>query len=339
MSGGERAKRAFVTGASGGIGSVLVERLSEAGWKVIALVRNTSDTSHIGSLAGITVATGDLLDTESLTKLMDGCDTVFHLAAKVHAGPEEPEDSFRRINIEGTRAVANAAAAAGVRSFVLFSTVAVYPESERWLDEHSAVGPSTHYGATKLASEALVLEMKQRMHVAILRLPVVYGPRDRGNIRRLIEAIASRRFVVPGPGSAIKTVVAAANVADAAILVATDDRAAGKTYIVTDTHAPTLMQIVTVIGEALGMRRRPPRIPLALLTATATAADVLQRLTGRSMPISGDQVRKLVTSTRYSGDLIRRELAFTPRVNLREGILEAVDGYMSDSGQRSPGAR
>jgi nucleoside-diphosphate-sugar epimerase len=331
MSGVVPLKRAFITGATGGIGSALCERLSAEGWRVVALARPQSQTSHIENLDGLTLVACDLLDEERLAGLMQGCDAVFHLAAIVHAQGHVADSAFRRINVDGTRAVVSAAGAAKVPTFVFFSTVAVYPESEEMFDESSPVAPATSYGATKLAAEALVLQMRDSMRVTILRLPVVYGPRDRGNVHRLIEAIAKHRFVVPGSGENVKTMVAVDNVADAALLVATDRRAAGQVYVVTDARAPTLSDVVSAVSTGLGLKRTPMKMPLAVLRAAGWFADALHEVFGATLPVSADQIRKLASNTRYSGERIRRELGFRPRVGLEEGIASAIAGFRLDA--------
>jgi nucleoside-diphosphate-sugar epimerase len=327
MSGVEPLKRAFVTGATGGIGSSLCERLSTEGWRVVALARPESQTSHIENLDGLTLVTCDLLNEARLGELMQGCDAVFHLAAMVHVQAHVAESALRRINVDGTRAVVSAARAARVPAFVFFSTVAVYPEREEMLDESSPVAPATSYGVTKLAAETLVLQARDVMRVTVLRLPVVYGPRDRGNMRRLIEAIANRRFFVPGSGENVKTMVAVDNVVEAALLVASHPRAAGQVYLVTDARPSTLFEIVSAVSIGLGMRRTPRKVPLAALMAAGWFADALRGVLGVTLPVSGDQVRKLASNTRYSGERIRRDLGFKPRVGLEEGIASAIAGF------------
>jgi nucleoside-diphosphate-sugar epimerase len=331
MSGVVPLKRAFVTGATGGIGSALCERLSGDGWRVVALARPGSQASHIENLDGTTLVTCDLLDEERLAELMQGCDAVFHLAAMVHLKGEVADADFRRINVDGTRAVLSAARSARVPTFVFFSTVAVYRESEELLDEFSPVAPATSYGASKLSAERLVLKMRDAMRVTILRLPVVYGPRDRGNMRRLIEAIAKHRFFIPGSGENVKTMVAVDNVVDAALLVASDRRAAGQVYIVTDARQSTLSEIVSVVCLGLGLKRTPRKVPLALLKAAGWTADALRGVLGATFPVSADQIRKLASNTRYSGERIRRDLGFKARVGLEEGMAAAIAGLRRDS--------
>jgi UDP-glucose 4-epimerase len=331
MNGVVPHKRAFVTGATGGIGSSLCERLSADGWRVVALARPGSQASHIENLDGVTLVTGDLFDEQRLARLMEHNDAVFHLAALVHAREDVPDAAFRRINVDGTRAVLSAAKAARVPTFVFFSTVAVYPDSDDMIEESSPVAPATSYGVSKLSAEQLVLEMRDAMRVVILRLPVVYGPRDRGNVRRLIEAMARHRFFVPGSGRNVKTMVAVDNVVDAAILVASDSRAGGQVYIVADARPYTLAEIVSAISTGLGLKRPPGKVPLAVLRAAGWIADTLNGMLGTSLPVSADQIRKLASNTTYSGERIRRDLGFKARVGLEEGIASAIAGFRLDA--------
>ena len=320
-------RTAFVTGATGGIGSILCERLSQSEWSVVALVRRGSDSSAIKDLPGLEIISADLSNEAAMSAAMRGCDTVFHLAAKVHAPAGEAEDEFTRVNVKGTRAVVNAAIAARVKTFIYFSTVAVYPETDDVYDEESAVGPSTPYGTTKLAGEAIVLEQRDKMNVTILRLPVVYGPRDKGNVGRMIDAIRRGRFVIPGNGTTVKTMVAVDNVVDAAIACASDSRASGKTYIVTDQRAATLDSIARAISSALGVRR-PPSLPTSIVKAIASIADSIRGIV--NLPVTRDQIDKLTADTRYKGERIRRELGIQPRVPMEDAMRLAVRSRASD---------
>ncbi len=317
---------AFVTGATGGIGSALCEKLSADGWSVSALVRPGSQTRYIAGLDGVSIVTCDLLDPGALTVHMHGADAVFHLAAVVHS-PDAAETLVEQVNVSGTQSVVNAAVAAGVAAFVFFSTVAVYPESDDVFDEASRVAPSTPYGASKLRAEGIAMSAAGSMRVTILRLPVVYGPRDRGNVRRLIEAIACGRFFIPGSGDNIKTMVAVENVVTAAVHVANDPRAAGKLYIVTDERSSTLAEIVTTIYKALGLTRAPVRIPTGFLEAAGRIADGLRKSMGLRLPLSADQIAKLAANTRYDGTQIRRELGVQMPADLETGIASAVAGF------------
>src|SRR5688500_14524894 len=102
MRGVSTVRRAFVTGATGGIGSVLCAHLVSSGWEVTALARPGSETRAIEKLGRVRIVRCDLLDERSLTEMMLGCDTVFHLAAMVHAPRGTPDAAFRSVNVSGT---------------------------------------------------------------------------------------------------------------------------------------------------------------------------------------------------------------------------------------------
>ncbi len=314
---------AFVTGATGCIGSALALKLAEDGWKVTALVRDPARAGFLKEKANVRIVEGDLADRNLMADAMRDCQVVFHLAAKVHAAPDTPAEDFFRINVEGSRNVVAAAIESRVERFVLFSTVAVYPESDELIDESTEEAPATAYGASKLVAEEIAFASDE-LKTTVLRLPVVYGVRDRGNVRKLIEAIRRRRYLIVGDGRNLKSMVAVENVVDAAILVANDDLAAGKTYIVADLRPYSQMEIAATIAELSG-RGKPKSFPRWPLLLAGSAADVIGKVSGIRLPISSDRIRKLSNNTIFSAAKIERELSFKPRIALREGLAKIIE--------------
>jgi nucleoside-diphosphate-sugar epimerase len=329
MSGATKQRAAFVTGAAGCIGSALSKRLSQAGWRVIALVRDARRAAHLAALPGVELVEGDLEGSDQYAPALRDCEVVFHLAAKVHAPPDTPAAEFQRVNVEGTERVIAAALENKVRSLIFFSTVAVYAESDKVFDESSAPAPATSYGASKLAAEKLVLAAgaANEIKATVLRLPVVYGARDRGNVGKLIEAIKRGRYVIIGDGANLKTMVAAANVVDAALLAAADEKARGQVYLVCDARPYTQREIAEAIAEALQRHTHLRRFPRAPLLIAGQVADLVSQLTHRTLPLSADRVRKLTNNTRYTAAKIERELGFTPRLTLRDVLPDIINPH------------
>ncbi|MDB4887041.1 MAG: NAD-dependent epimerase/dehydratase family protein, partial [Gemmatimonadetes bacterium] len=141
-------RTALVTGATGQVGHHVIQRLRRDGWEVRALVR---DAARAGALsrAGVTLATGDVLEPTGLARAARGCDVVFHAAAVIT--PRGGWEAFRRPNIEGTRNVVAAAALAGAR-LVHVSSVAVYGAAERYAHGPGAVDEDTPFAP--LAADA-----------------------------------------------------------------------------------------------------------------------------------------------------------------------------------------
>ena len=324
MTAPRAAPKAFVTGATGAIGSALTARLSREGWLVNALARRAEGAAHLKNLSGVTIVHGDLDDTDTLSRGSARCDVVFHLAALVHADSSTPAEEFTRVNVAGTASLIDAAITAGAKRFVFFSSVAVYPETGAVMDEDSPADPETEYGRSKLEGEQLVMSRAEEIDVVLLRLPVVYAPRDRGNVRRLVDAIKRGRFAIIGDGANLKSMVGIANVVDASLLVAVHPRAAGRTYIVCDERDYSQAEIATTIAELLGKKPTFLRIPRGPMLMLGRIADLVSAATRVDLPLTADRVRKLSMSTRFRGDRIGRELGFTPRQSLRQGLEEVV---------------
>lgn len=320
-------RRALVTGAAGTIGRHLTQRLASAGYVVTALVRDARRATHLAGLPGVDLREAEITDPRAVDAFCVGVDQVFHLAACVHAPPATPEAEFVRINRDGTRYLVEAAVRHNVSTFVHFSTVAVYGDREEILDEDSPVAPATPYGRSKLAAEEIVRSAAQQssLKTTILRLPVVYGRGDRGNVTRLIEAIRRHRYLIIGDGRNEKSMLSVANAVDAAILAAEDERSRNRTYVVTDARPYSQLEIARTIADLLGEPRNFFHLPYPLALALGAAADILNHLSGYPLPLSLERVRKLAQNTRYCSDRIQKELRYHPRQTLREGLAEMID--------------
>ena len=261
---------------------------------------------------------------------MEGCDTVFHLAARVHERSAGHDAEDRIVNVEGTRNVLSAAVACGYARFVFHSSVkAMGEDGAECLDESSPEDPRTSYGRSKLEAERLVLETGRTsgMHVACLRPPLVYGAGARGNLERMIGAI-DRGFFPPLPETRNRrSLVHVENLADAALLVATRPDASGQCYLVTDAHPCSTRALYEMIVRGLG--RKIPRwtVPLRILESLARAGDAARIVSGRPVPFDTDALRKLIESSWYSSAKITRELGYRPRRALDEALPELIARY------------
>ncbi|MBI2339914.1 MAG: NAD-dependent epimerase/dehydratase family protein [Deltaproteobacteria bacterium] len=323
-------KRVLVTGASGFIGRRLVARLEEEGCLVRALVHSrTPDRSGPVLLETVT---GDVRDAGVMKRATQGVDTVFHLAGKVHEVLEvrnHGEDYFA-VNVEGTRNLLEGAMAAGVERFIFFSSVkAMGEETPRCFDETEEAQPVTAYGKSKREAEEIVLNYgkKSPMHVACLRLPLVYGIENKGNVSRMIAWI-HRGFFPPLPAlDNRRSMVSVEDVVSAALLVARNPRAKGQCYIVTDGKNYSTTELYREILCVLGKPTPRWRVPLGLLKFLARAGDVVERLLRRRFIFDSDSLGKLTGSAWYSCDKIVREVHYRPSVTFRDALPEMIRGY------------
>src|SRR5467141_5477071 len=171
--------KVLLTGGSGFLGSFVAEQLSAEGHVVRALVRPHSARKILDKMARVEFAPGAIEDRASLGAAVDGVDAVVHVAGIVKA--RRPTDFFE-VNTKGTQNLLDAAVARGVGRFVYVSSLAAVGPS---LDgtpvpDDAEPRPVTQYGRSKLEAERAVLAAKDRLHVTVLRPPLIYGPRDRG---------------------------------------------------------------------------------------------------------------------------------------------------------------
>jgi dTDP-glucose 4,6-dehydratase len=230
--------RVLVTGAGGFIGSHLAERLVESGSAVRALVRYTSTGSR-GWLDGSPVSSqiefvsGDICDREILMRAMRGVDVVFHLAALIGIPYSyDAPASYVRTNIEGTVAVLQMAAAAGVRRVVHTSTSEVYGTARTAkIDEDHPLQAQSPYAASKAAADLLALSFHRSfgLDVAVVRPFNTYGPRQ--SARAVIPTIVTQALDSPviklGHLSPTRDFTYVADTVDGFIKASTIDAASG----------------------------------------------------------------------------------------------------------------
>jgi nucleoside-diphosphate-sugar epimerase len=312
--------RSLVTGADGFIGGVLTRRLVASGAEVYRLSRKGSGPKTVTNDIGKDPIVG-------LSAIRPNA--VFHLAARVHRMDEggDAEAEHIRVTVDGTNYLLQAAAEAGAKVFVFFSSCAVMPEGlASELDESAPTAPTTPYGRAKLAAEELVLDMngKSGIRTVCLRLPMVYGPGHKGHLPRMIAAIDRGVFPplpqYPGKRSLIHVDDAVA----AAMLVAQKPEAAGKVYIVSEPRAYSSREIYEIVLEALG--RKPPgwHVPRAVLASTALIGDFGERIARRRLPFDSAALSKLSMPAIYSAAKIERELGFKTKKSFATAAREVV---------------
>ncbi len=328
-------RSALVTGGTGFIGRTLCERLKSRGVQVHAVARRASD----GPWDRMFVA--DIRKGPLSEIVFKNVDTVFHLAGKVHAlaDLDSEETEYVSANVDGTRNVLSAAAQAKVSRFVLASSVKAGGEgSDICLDEAMEDHPESSYGRTKLEAERMVFKLAREndIHAVVLRLPLVYGPGHKGNLERMLQAVAARRFPPLPEFDNQRSMVHVKDVARAAILAAESPKANVQSYIVTDCRPYSTREIYSLMSVALGRREPRLSIPKMALHASARIGDVIGRLRGRRFVFDSDALEKLASSAWYSSKKIETELGFRPEYDLEKALPEMIATLR---GERQPAAR
>lgn len=332
--------RVLVTGATGFVGRQLVKALSTAGANVRALIRprHAGSGSPPYSYGNVIPMMGDLTEPDSLRCACDDIDTVFHLAGYAHADDANGDAAamlHRQITVEGTRVLLAEALTAGVRRFVFVSSVKAAGEGcEECLDETAPASPVTSYGRAKLEAEQIVLEMGRGhgMHVSVLRLPLVYGSGNKGNLPRMIEAIDQGRFPPLPEVHNKRSMVHVDDVVQALRLAVENPRANGEVYLVTDGRAYSTYEICALIRRALGRAEPKWKVPIGVLRAAAGIGDAISRVRGLPFFFNSVTLNKLVGSAWYSSEKIERDLGFRRTHTLETALPEMVEEYRGRAG-------
>jgi nucleoside-diphosphate-sugar epimerase len=311
----------LVTGASGFLGKHVVEYLASHGHDVRALSR--AGTTVPGHRVESVRWTG-VTDTTALRVATQGIDAVIHLAARVHVMREtavDPLSQFRRVNVEGTELAVREAMRAGVKTFVLVSSVKAVGEftNEPW-SENQPPHPTDPYGTSKREAEDVLLALAVRSQLAaiILRLPLVYGPEMRGNMLRLFNAVERGVPLPLGGLENHRSMVFAGNVVSAIESLTIAPCTAADIFFVADDVAPSTTHLLEEIGQALGKPARLFRVPAALLAIVGSGGDAINRV--MPFPITTAEIERLTGSLVVSSSKLRDRLGHDLPYSWHTGI-------------------
>ena len=318
-----------MTGAAGFIGGHVVAELASGGAQVVAFDRAGGDSP----VAGVEAVEGDVLDRDALLHAMRGCDAVFHLAA-VYSYSRTQAGAMQAVNVEGTRAVLDAAARAGVRRIVHTSSCATCgPVAGRAATE--ADGPpswelAVPYKRTKLEAERLALAgARERLDVVVVNPTTPVGPGDRGPTPtgKMVADIARGRVRAYLAAGALNVVA----VRDVAVghRLAFERGRCGERYLLGGENLP-MREVFATVARAAG--RPAPRIavPWTVAYGAARVGDAALRLAGREPSLLVlDEVRLARLPMTFDDAKARTELGYTSRP-ARDALAAAARAALAD---------
>jgi nucleoside-diphosphate-sugar epimerase len=318
-----RCQQVLVTGASGFLGSEIVARALEGGWRVRALVR-----SPRVQFKGAEIFEGDITDSVLLRKVCEGVSAVVHVAGLAHVfGPGARDDArFNLVNEVGTGNVVDAAVESGVSQVVLVSSVAVYGGySGGKCDETVPCHPQGAYAVSKWRGEVMAAERiaKGRGSLDILRFATIYGEGDRGNVAKLVRALNTGRFIWPGSGLNKKSLIYKADAARACLCALSRPRAGVEVFNVS-AQPSTMREIVSAICRALDRPSPSFGVPSALVNVVAS----MSRALGDPGQLS-QLLAKFIRDDVYDVSKFEAAVGFRPEVSLSEGIQREVQFLVS----------
>lgn len=292
----------LITGASGFVGSALMGRLvHESSTPVRALVRRMPERTQENVQY---LLVDDLCALDSVKNQFEEVDTVIHLASRVHVMHEtasDPLSEFRRVNVEGTLRLAQAAVEGGVRRFIFVSSIKVNGETTEGrqpFTAHDAPAPQDPYGISKHEAEEALKQLAAQtsLEVVIVRPVLVYGPGVKANFRSMMSWLSKG---VPLPFGAIynkRSLVSVDNLVDLLVTCINHPAAANQTFLASDGEDLSTTELLQRLGSALGKSARLLPVPSALIKGGAKVvglSSLSQRLCG-SLQVDISKTRDLL---------------------------------------------
>lgn len=320
------SKKIFITGGTGFIGQKLAKRLAGEGHRVVALIRSKGKAKDLEH-DNITFVEGDLFNIGALEVGMHQADEVYHLAA--FASVWAKDDTFAKVNIDGTLNILNAAKKKGVKKVLVTSTAGVIgPAIDGPVNEDTPrqVDFFTDYESTKYESELRIKEyVTQGQHVVIVNPTRVYGPGPlnvSNSVTKLIKQYTEGKWkFIPGDGMSTGNYVFVDDVINGHILAMEKGRA-GERYLLAGEDA-TYHELFDTIAAIGGKKYKLYKMPLGVLLTFGRLQLFLAETFGRQPLITPGWVRKYLYKWSVSSAKAEKELGYQP-TKLEDGVKQTV---------------
>ena len=319
----------LVTGGTGFTGSHLTRRLLEKGHHVVALDNRPGLFFDELKQMGAELHIGSVTDQELVNKLTQGCEVVHHLAAAFRQ-VNMPQSVYWNVNVEGTRYLLDAALNYGVKKFVYCSTCGVHGNVKHFpAGEDEPIAPADYYQHTKYEGEKIIPEyVNKGLKVLILRPAAIYGPGDPERFSILFKLVKSGRFLMFGDGNVAYHPLYIQNLVDAFELAAASEKGSGEAYLIADEKYYSLNDLVTAIGQSMGIDVKIQHLPFAPLWVAAFITEMLYKpFPNVDPPIFRRRVDWFRQNRAFSIEKAKKELGYQAKVGLEEGLAETAKWY------------
>lgn len=334
----QQKMRVFVTGSTGLVGGRLVELLADAGHRIVAMSRQTSDTSRLAQLASkpgasISLVAADVLDSARIAEYMQGCDVVVHVAAVID--PHGDAKYLREVNVDGTNSVLEAAINSGVSHFVHISSLSVIMgEGDRYgvTEDEPLHNCREAYANSKVEAERIVMSAADRIKVTALRPGFIYGPNEKTWLLKLIKNMRAGRAMLVGDGSKETNLIYVDNLCRAVVLSMLNPVAYGQVYNLTDGELVTKRQLFDLICDTLAIPRvrisiSMPMARFLVNVSTALASIAPAHMKERLALFSRPALRLVALNQGFDISKAERELHYVDRVPFKEGMSITLQSY------------
>jgi nucleoside-diphosphate-sugar epimerase len=283
----------FVTGGTGFIGSHTVERLLEEGYNVRCLVRPHQINLRWLQGLPVDIVKGDLLDSVSLSKCLEGADYIIHIAGVTKA---KRKSEFFTGNVKATEHLLYAASKMKhLKKFCYLSSLtAVGPSTTGIpLTETAPCRPITTYGQSKLEAEHHCRHFADRMPIVIIRPPAVFGPRDK-DILEMFKWVSYGFKPIIGSSEKTLSLVYAPDLAKGIIQATIDERTIGQTYNISNPTIFTFSSLIDYLATLAHKRTIHVHLPKGLFYSIAGIAQFFSTIGKKPAVLNVEKARDLL---------------------------------------------
>ncbi|MBN2246145.1 MAG: NAD-dependent epimerase/dehydratase family protein [Candidatus Aminicenantes bacterium] len=312
--------KVLVTGATGFIGSHLIEEFVSRKWDVFCLIRKESRTSFLNKFP-VTLKQAEIDDISALEQAVAGMDYIFHSAARIRAAPKKVYD---RANFQFTRNLCRACLKANphIRRLLYISSIAAAgPSPEGKIkDESNPSEPTSEYGRSKLRGEEAVREVWDQIPCTIIRPPNVYGPRQQ-ETELLLRLLNKRIFPVLKMREKNTTLIYVKDLAIGMLQAALSDKTAHEIYYLTDGNLYSWREVLFRMKEQVLGRKIYLPLHENMIYAAAFLTDMLRK-TKLVNVYFGRKIWNSMVNTfwLFSSKKAERDFGFTPSFSLEKGF-------------------
>lgn len=318
---------AFVTGATGFVGSTLVDELLRRNFKVRCAVRKSSNLQWLEGKDVETVLV-NLNDEKSIEEAMNGCHYIYHLAGTLFAGSER---DFVQGNIQIAENIVSAALAQTqkIERFVYVSTIIAAGASQDGspMKEEDECKPFSWYGISKYEAEKAILKHKEELPITVVRPGAVYGPRDYAMFasfklsRTGVNIVLGERGKL---GSVIHSEDLVRGIADASL----SEKSRGEVYFLANEDFMRQEEFGETVIKAMGKRRFDIVIPYSVLTAASFLSEKFTAILGKKPILNHQKLKELKEPYIIcSCEKAKRDFDFQPSITLYQGVESTLNWY------------
>lgn len=321
-----------ITGATGRIGLRLVAELQKMGKKPIAIVRSEASARKLPK--GVKFRIASLENGDGVSEALAGADAVVNLAGSTDT----------RLT-DGQLALANISATShlfhclppSVKNAVHVSSITIYGKELPHVpcDEFAHPNPDTPYARTKWAGERIARDAAMRLPVSVLRPAIVYGPSFEDGFYPMLNKLQDGSAKIIGNGENRMPLVHVDDVVLAIVLALKNPKQGLSVYNISSPES-TQKEIYAMAASALGVNPPTKSIPRQMAKLLASANSFSASLRGRRTSFTPDMVDQLSADRAFDTYLAHKHLGWSPRITLKEGIIQTVKAYKRSKYGKNP---